>query len=193
MIKELKRQKIKIMSNYKIILLLLIVNSLTVFSQKKASFYLNNSNARVYKATKDVFFKTFGLKKINEKGNKLNILFMNNPHKITEEFNLIIFIDHVVIYDGKYKKAGIEIEIPKNLLKTVVFPQIAVYKGNIFYNFSVDQRGTFIRDTDSIMHVIFLPENDAESIYINTLNRTEQCICPYPEDEDKDNISTPNK
>ena len=148
------------------IFLFLIVPLCGTYSQNRLTFTnIDKSNALIETYSKNDFFRQKKIRNENEKRVGLNVVFKNNPFQLDDSYKVILIINRELIYDGVFVVNGFKASVPIRLLDKKVSPKVVIYKKNKFYTFTCDQSMKTISKSDNLIHIVFMPDNDAESIY----------------------------
>ncbi|AMO20682.1 hypothetical protein [Flavobacterium columnare] len=140
--------------------------SINTYSQLNQVFYdLNKSNAYIENSSIREFIKIKKLKNDKEKMLFLNVNFKNNPFQIDDSYQVMLLLNREIIYNGAFVYNGFKAMIPVRLINKKLSPRVVIYKKDKFYTFSSSQSLKTIKNTDNLIHIIFMPDNEAESIY----------------------------
>lgn len=140
-----------------------------LYSQNNDDFIsIEKSNAHIEIGNRKDIFKKWKLKNIKEKRIPLNLGFMNNPFHLDNSYEVLIILNHDLIFDGRFTEYGIKVLVPTRLLSKKVQPFVIVYKKNKSFIFSCDSCLRTILKTDNMIQVIFMPTNDSMSMYLIT-------------------------
>lgn len=148
------------------IFLLLIVPLCVTYSQNRLKFInIDKSNALIETFSKIDFFRQKKITYENEKRVSLNVVFKNNPFQLDDSYKVMLLINRELIYDDVFTDNGFKASVPIRLLGKKISPKVVIYKKNKFYTFTCDQSMKTISKSDNLIHIIFMPDNNIESIY----------------------------
>lgn len=117
-----------------------------------------NKNINAYVVTESI---TWNQHQKIEKKNTLecDLIFLNNPYDFEEKRNnVIIHLNNVIIYEGKYNKK-VKVNIPLQIFDQRVLPTLQIFRGNTEYHF-IQKMSIFLSKKDKFFYVVFCPDND---------------------------------
>ena len=149
--------------------LLLLLFSDGIYAQRSKDL-IDNSNAHKFIGGKEIILKKHKLTYVKEKGFKILAGFKNNPYQLDDSYKVMLILNRNIIYDGVFTDYGFETTIPLTQLNKKVAPRLIIYKKNKYYTFSCDEARKTITSKDNMIHIVFMPTNDSESMYFISTN-----------------------
>ncbi|MEN2400858.1 hypothetical protein GKZ90_0013820 [Flavobacterium sp. MC2016-06] len=131
---------------------------------------IENSNSFKLTGDKNSIIKTRKWHFSKSKTVKLSVSFRNNPFNIDNSFKVMIIAKNSIVCDTNFDRNGIIANVPEKLLGVKLLPLVVIYKKNKYFVFSSDQTLKTIQKGDNLIHIIFMPTNDSESIYFISTN-----------------------
>ncbi len=155
-----------------IILSIVILFSYTCSSQisKNSRSLIYSSNALKTTIKKDTLIKEQKWKYETENNIQLAVSFRNNPFKLDSNFYVLIVLDNVIVCEGKFSENSLIAMIPHRLLNRKLSPKLIICDNKTCFTFSNAQVLKTVTEKDNLLHLIFMPTNQEESIYFITTN-----------------------
>ncbi len=126
---------------------------------------IENSNSYKFTGDKEKVLKMRKWYFPKEKTIKLSVGFRNNPFNIDGSFKVMIIAKNAILCDSNFDMNGITANVPEKLLDIKLSPLLVIYKKNRYFVFSNDQVLKTIQKSNNLIHIIFMPTNDSESMY----------------------------
>jgi hypothetical protein len=116
--------------------------------------------------------KLVSIKELNKTCTNYTLGFINNPYKFNSNDKVVFVVNHYVLYNGKFYE-GISLDLPNELIETMVSIKLFVSKKDVIYEFSTESslRLEFVRKNSNLIHFVFIPDNiDWGTFYTNFTN-----------------------
>lgn len=150
-------------------ILLILLNAVCAQNAKNKDL-IDYSNAHKFIGNKETIIKKQKLTYVKDKGFKILTGFKNNPYNLDNSYKVLLIINKTIIFDGDFTNHGFETIVPLKLLNVQVSPRLIIYKKNKYYTFGCDQAQKTITNKDNMIHIVFMPTNEYESIYFISTN-----------------------
>jgi hypothetical protein len=100
----------------------------------------------------------------------LAISFRNNPFQFDAQCEVLIVFGNCIIAEGNFSLNSLQAKVPLALIGEKSSPKIVVRFEGKNYLFSCDQSLKTITEKDHLIHLVFMPENEYETIYFVSTN-----------------------
>ncbi len=151
-------------------LVFLLNNACMSQSKKNKTNLIYTSNAIKTIIKKDSMIKERKWKYESADYLQMSVSFRNNPFGLDSTFNVLVILDNVIVCEGKFSLNSLIANVSRSLLNRKLSPKLIVYDNKTCFTFSSDQVLKTITEKDNLMHIIFMPTNEGESIYFITTN-----------------------
>ena len=106
---------------------------------------------------------------IAESGKKYNLLFRNNPYKISNEDSIEVYFNNYLVCKSNFKELH-QVKIPENLIDKYVMTAIFIKQNNVEYWFLKQDRDfkilNSLDESENVINIVFTPENFDHQPYL---------------------------